>query len=190
MPKIAIFASGAGSNAAQILKHFKGNAKGVSVDCILSNKEQAGVAEVAQDFSVPFFYFSNEAFEQSTAIIHFLEERGVKWIVLAGFLRKISPAIIKAFPGGIINLHPSLLPRYGGKGMYGKYVHQAVLANKERESGITIHKVNEQFDEGEIIFQKSCKIDEQETLESLSLKIQGLEHEYFPGVIENLVLKG
>ena len=187
MSKIAIFASGAGSNARQIIEYLRKKNSSIQVDCIICNKENAGVLEVSRALNVPFFYFTNDLFVSGTELQNHLNNRGVEWIVLAGFLRKIAPSMINAFKDKIINIHPSLLPSYGGKGMYGDYVHQAVLEAKEKESGISIHLVNEKFDEGRILFQKSCKIDADETVESLSKKIHELEHQYYPRVIEAII---
>jgi len=187
MSKIAIFASGTGTNAARITEYFLQNNQSIHIDCFITNKANAGVYKVAERFDVPIFQFENSDFVKGDKLVNFLKERNISWIVLAGFLRKIAPTLIQNFNNKIINIHPSLLPNYGGKGMYGKYVHQAVLKNEESESGISIHLVNEAFDEGEILFQKSCSIEEGETVESLAKKIQQLEHHYFPKVIEERV---
>lgn len=189
MPKIAIFASGAGSNASQITNYFKQQNNNIKVDCFVTNKANAGIYKVAEQFNLPIFKFSNGEFEEANGLIEFLRERKVNWIVLAGFLRKIPLGLIEAFEGKMINLHPSLLPKYGGKGMYGKYVHEAVIKNEEKESGITIHLVNQNFDEGKILFQKSYKLSKEDTAASLAEKIQELEHECFPLVIEQQILR-
>ncbi len=189
MPKIAIFASGAGSNATQITNYFKKQKASILVDCFLTNKRSAGIYEVAEQLNLPIFQFDNIQFAEAMPVVELLRERGVEWIVLAGFLRKIPTKLIQEFEGKMMNLHPSLLPKYGGKGMYGRYVHESVIENKEKESGITIHLVNQNFDEGEILFQRSCELGEEETIDSLASKIQKLEHEYFPKVIEEQILK-
>lgn len=187
MSKIAIFASGAGSNADRILQFTKDLDSGVQVDCLLTNKKVAGIYEVAEKFDVPIFYFSNQDFLDSAKIVSLLQQRNIEWIVLAGFLRKIEAAIINAYNNKIFNLHPSLLPKYGGKGMYGKNVHKAVLEAGESESGISIHLVNSEFDKGEVIFQAKCAIEKGQTVEELAGKIQKLEHEYFPKTIVQFI---
>lgn len=188
MTKLAIFASGSGTNADQITSYFKSSQSEIEVDCILTNKKEAGVIAVAKKHRVPHFYFSNAFFENGEQVVDFLKDRKINWIILAGFLRKIVPEIIQHFPGRIINIHPSLLPQFGGKGMYGAKVHQAVIDHGEKESGISIHIVNENFDQGKIIFQKKCLLESEETAESLSKKVQLLEHRHFPEVIEKTVL--
>jgi len=187
MSKVAIFASGAGSNAKQIIRYLAKSQSLVCVDSLLTNKKEAGIYKVAEELDIPIHYFSNKNFEESKKIISLLKERGINWIVLAGFLRKIETKLIAAFPNRIINLHPSLLPKYGGKGMYGRFVHKAVLENQETESGISIHLVNEEFDEGAILFQAKCIIEKGQTVEELTQKIQKLEHEFFPKVIEEYI---
>lgn len=187
MSKIAIFASGNGSNAARLTHYFNSNVGSITIDCFVTNKKKAGIYDVAQKLAVPLFYFENQDFEKVEKLLSFLKSRGVNWIVLAGFLRKIPSDLIREYEGRIINLHPSLLPKFGGKGMYGKYVHQAVLENEESESGISIHLVNEEFDKGRILFQQNCLIEVGEDVASLTKKIQALEHEYFPRVIEETI---
>ena len=187
MSKIAIFASGAGSNASKIIEYFNANSRHAQVDCIATNQIEAGIHQVAAKFEVPIFYFDNSAFASGIEVNQLLQKREIEWIVLAGFLRKIPLSLIHAFPERIINLHPSLLPKYGGKGMYGSRVHKAVIENKEKESGISIHLVNEDFDKGKLLFQKTCNIDTNETFESLAQKVQVLEHTYFPKAIENAI---
>tara|TARA_R110000868_G_scaffold96065_2_gene264240 strand:+ start:869 stop:1453 length:585 start_codon:yes stop_codon:yes gene_type:complete len=188
MSKIAIFASGAGSNADRIIHFLTNKSSSIKVDCILTNKKSAGIYEVAKKFEIPIFYFSNSDFAKGTVVLDFLEKREVEWIVLAGFLRKIEPVLIEAFMNKIFNLHPALLPKYGGKGMYGKFVHEAVLAAGEKESGISIHLVNSDFDKGAILFQVKCDIANGQTVEGLAEKIQKLEHDNFPQVVEDYIL--
>ncbi len=187
MHKIAIFASGAGSNAKKIIEYFQGH-KLITVSLIICNKPGAGVLSIAEQAGIPTLLIEKEKFFRGNAYIVELKERGIGFIVLAGFLWKIPDALIKAYPGKIINIHPALLPNYGGKGMYGGFVHEAVIANKDKESGITIHYVDEHYDHGDIIFQARCTIEESDTPEMLANKIHLLEHEYYPKVIEKTIL--
>ncbi len=170
------------------MEHFKHNAE-AEVVLILTNNPQAYVLQRADNFEVPSHIFSRQEFYETDEVIRLLKNLQVDLIVLAGFLWLVPPSLLKAFPNKIINLHPSLLPKFGGKGMYGDFVHQAVLSAGEEESGITIHFVNEQFDEGEIIHQSRFKIDEGDTLELIKFKGQQLEHYHFPRVIESLLKK-
>lgn len=185
--RLAIFASGTGSNALNIIQFFK-NSNAVEVAFVLSNKEDAKIVESAKKEGVMVVVVSNNDVENATKIVELCQSNKIDYIILAGFLRKIPTELIAQFPNNIINIHPSLLPKYGGKGMYGANVHKAVLENKEQESGITIHFVNSEFDKGEIIAQFSCKLDADETLESLQEKIHQLEHANFPTVIKNTIL--
>lgn len=187
MANIAIFASGGGSNADRIIRYFQETDTTVSV--LISNKLSSGAVEKANALGILVRVFTKQQFEHPVEIINLLVELKVDLIVLAGFLLKINLDLITAFPDRIINLHPSLLPKYGGKGMYGKFVHQAVLLNKEKYSGISIHLVNEHFDEGRIIEQYKVEVEEQDTIESLSNKIQKLEHEYLPKAIKQYLFK-
>jgi len=186
--RIAIFASGSGSNAQKIMEHFKRNSE-AEVVLILTNNPQAYVLQRADNFEIPSHIFSRHEFYDTEDIIRLLKNLQVDLIVLAGFLWLVPPSLLKAFPNRIINLHPALLPKFGGKGMYGDYVHKAVLAANEEESGITIHFVNENFDEGEILHQSRFKIEPGDTLEMLKFKGQQLEHQNFPRVIESLLKK-
>lgn len=186
--RIAIFASGSGSNAQKIMEHFKRNSE-AEVVLILTNNPQAYVLQRADNFEVPSHIFTREEFYKTDNIIKLLKNLQVDLIVLAGFLWLVPENLLKAFPNKIINLHPALLPKYGGKGMYGDYVHKAVLAAGEEESGITIHFVNEKFDEGEILHQSRFKIEPGDTLEIIKFKGQQLEHQHFPRVIESLLKK-
>lgn len=188
MSKIVIFASGNGSNARQILRFLSEKKSPVQVVAIFTNKECAGIYDVAKQFSVPISFFSNAQFAHGVAVVSQLQHLQAEWIVLAGFLRKIESSLLQHYENRIINLHPSLLPKYGGKGMYGKYVHQAVLEASEKESGISIHLVNEEFDRGEILFQAKCEVEKGQTVAELAEKIQKLEHSFFPKVIEQTVL--
>lgn len=186
MVRIAIFASGTGSNAQKIIDHFR-NDPLVMVSLVVSNKPGAGVLNIAQRENIPSLIIEKERFFRGDGYVSALKERKIQWIILAGFLWKIPASLIHAFPGRIINIHPALLPKYGGKGMYGHFVHEAVIEAKEKESGITIHYVDEQFDHGKHILQLTCPVDEADTPETLAKKIQVLEHEHYPEVIARLV---
>jgi phosphoribosylglycinamide formyltransferase 1 len=187
MHKIAIFASGAGSNAKKIIDYFQKH-KLITVSLIACNKPGAGVLKIAEQAAVPTLLIEKEKFFRGNAYIDELKERGIGFIVLAGFLWKIPDALIKAYAGKIINIHPALLPNYGGKGMYGGFVHEAVITNKDKESGITIHYVDEHYDHGDIIFQARCTIEDGDTPEILATKIHLLEHAYYPKIFEETVL--
>jgi phosphoribosylglycinamide formyltransferase 1 len=186
--RIAVFASGSGSNAQKIMEHFK-RSPDAEVVLILTNNPQAYVLQRADNFEVPSHIFTRHEFYDTDDVIKLLKNLQVDLIVLAGFLWLVPLTLLKAFPNRIINLHPSLLPKYGGAGMYGDHVHNAILANKEEESGITIHFVNEMFDEGEIIHQSKFKIEPGDNLEMVKFKGQQLEHQHFPRVVENLLKK-
>jgi len=184
--RLAIFASGTGSNAQKIIDYFR-NRPGTSISLIVSNKPGAGVLEIADKEGIPYIIIEKERFFRGDAYLPELKNHQIDAIVLAGFLWKIPKALIKAFPHKIINIHPALLPKYGGKGMYGHFVHEAVIAAKERESGVTIHYVDEVYDHGAIIFQAYCTIESDDTPDSLAKKIQKLEHLHFPRVVEEWV---
>lgn len=186
MKKIAIFASGAGTNAAKIINHLKDHKK-IAVSLIVSNKADAGVFTIAAENEIASILLEKEKFFRGNAFADELKDAGIDFIILAGFLWKIPSALIKEFPDRIINIHPALLPKYGGKGMYGQSVHQAVIDNKETETGITIHFVDEQYDNGDIIFQAKCSVQENDTALSLAAKVQQLEHEHYPKLIEQIV---
>lgn len=188
MKRIAIFASGSGSNAQKIMEHFKKNSE-AEIALLLTNNPDAYVLQRADNFEIPSHVFDKQAFYHTDSILKLLNNLHIDLIVLAGFLWLIPENLLEAFPRRIINIHPALLPLYGGKGMYGKKVHQAILDNKEHESGITIHYVNEHFDEGEIIHQARFKIDKGDDLEMVMYKGQQLEHQYYPKIIENLIKK-
>lgn len=166
---IAIFASGSGTNAQRIIEFFEGR-KDVCVKILLSNNPEAYALVRAQNKNIPTFVFDKKTFRSSDDVVNNLKDLKIDWIILAGFLWLIPENLIKAFPNRIINIHPALLPNYGGKGMYGMKVHEAVIAAKEKESGISIHYVNEKYDEGEIIFQAKCGISEADTAEALAKK--------------------
>lgn len=186
MKNIAIFASGSGSNAQRIMEHFENNAE-ITVRVIVCNNPNAKVIERAAKFNVPVELISKHDFTQTQKVVNMLHNHQIDLVVLAGFLWLIPSNLIEAFPNKIINLHPALLPSYGGKGMYGMNVHHAVIANRESQSGITIHYVNAQYDEGKIIAQFICKIENGDTAEDLAKKIHILEHQNLPIVIENVI---
>lgn len=183
---IAIFASGSGTNAQHIIEYFSGNPD-ISVAVVLSNKKEAYVLQRAQKLNVPSFVFSALELKETDTIEKKLEENKIDFIVLAGFLLMVPSALINKFPDKIINIHPALLPKYGGKGMYGEHVHNAVITAGEKESGISIHYVNENYDEGNIIFQARCEVLKNDTPESLAARIHELEHKYYPVIIEKVI---
>jgi phosphoribosylglycinamide formyltransferase 1 len=184
--QLIIFASGAGSNAQQIINYFKGS-KLVNVALIVCNKPGAGVIYIAQKESIPVLMIERERFLKGDGYLPEINKTKPDLIILAGFLWKIPQSLIHAFPGKIINIHPALLPKYGGKGMFGQYVHESVLNAGEMESGITIHFVDEQYDNGDVIFQTACPIIEGDTPETLARRIHELEHLYYPKVIEDVL---
>jgi len=186
MTKIAIFASGSGSNAENIMQHFQ-CVEGVEVVLVLSNNPDAFVLERAEKRSVPTFIFSKEMLQNSTKVVDVLLKSNASIIILAGFLLKIPVSLVKLFPNRIVNIHPALLPKYGGKGMYGMNVHRTVVGNKEKESGITIHYVNEQYDQGDYIFQASCDVLSSDSPEIVQKKVQELEIIHFPKIIESIL---
>ena len=182
---IAIFASGTGSNTQKIIDTFKQNDL-IKIALIVCNKDGAGVLQIAEKENVPAILLERKKFfEDGYADV--LKEHNIDWIVLAGFLWKIPAVLIEKFRDKIINIHPALLPGFGGKNMYGNRVHETVLKSKEIESGITIHFVDEIYDNGKIIFQAKCKVDENETTESLAKKIHELEHLHYPLIIKKLL---
>ena len=183
--KLAIFASGAGSNAQKIIDHFRNHPQ-IRVSLILCNKPEAGVLTIAQNEGIAHVLINKEQY-QLDGYTSFLKENGIDFIILAGFLRKIPPALIAAYPRRIINIHPALLPFYGGKGMYGHFVHEAVVAAGEKKTGITIHYVDEQYDHGDIIFQATCGVNTTDTADTVAQKVHQLEHEHFPRVIESVI---
>ncbi|MBN1119026.1 MAG: phosphoribosylglycinamide formyltransferase [Bacteroidales bacterium] len=188
MSNIAIFASGSGSNAQNIIEYFQ-NSKNTHVKCILCNSLKAFVLERARNLNVNSFVFDRKGFYNENKVLDYLKSQEIDIVVLAGFLWLIPENLIKAYPNKIINIHPALLPKYGGKGMYGMHVHQAVVDNNEQESGITIHYVNERYDEGDIIFQAKCKVDSTDTPDDVARKVHELEYKHFPRVIEQVILK-
>lgn len=187
MKRIVILASGSGTNAENIIKYLEKN-DAVSVSLVLSNKKDAKVLERAKKLAVECGSFDRNLFGDVNGLLKILKERA-DYIILAGFLWKIPQFIIDAFPNKIINIHPALLPKYGGKGMYGMRVHNAVVENGDKETGITIHLVNENYDEGAILFQKKVAISSTDTPENVAKKIHLLEYEYFPQIIEKVILE-
>jgi formyltetrahydrofolate-dependent phosphoribosylglycinamide formyltransferase len=186
--RIAIFASGAGSNAQKIIDHFR-NSSLAKVTLVVCNKPGAGVLNIAEKNNIPTIIIEKEQFFRGNAYTDELIEQKIDFIVLAGFLWKIPGSLLKVYPQRIINIHPALLPNYGGKGMYGSLVHEAVLNAKEKESGITIHYVDEHYDNGDVILQVKCPILENDTPEILAHRIHALEHANYPVVIEELISK-
>ena len=188
MKKIAIFASGSGSNAENIINYFQNDAENV-VKIVFCNKPDAYVLERAKRLSVPTFVFGREDFYHSDMVLNELKRLDIDMIVLAGFLWKVPDAIIEAYRERVVNIHPALLPSYGGKGMYGMKVHESVIAAGEKESGITIHYVNDHYDEGATIFQARCEITPEDTPDTLAEKVHALEYEHFPRVIKEVLEK-
>ncbi|MEJ6982153.1 phosphoribosylglycinamide formyltransferase [Pedobacter sp. P351] len=186
--RIAIFASGSGSNAQKIMEHFKKH-NDAEVAIVLTNNPDAFVLQRADNFEIPTHIFNRQEFYQTETVVDLLKSLQVDLVVLAGFLWLVPESLLKTFPNKIINIHPALLPKYGGKGMYGDKVHQSILDNREEESGITIHFVNECFDEGEIIHQSRFKIEKGDDLEMIKFKGHQLEHLHYPKVIEQLLKK-
>ncbi|MGB0522440.1 MAG: phosphoribosylglycinamide formyltransferase [Flammeovirgaceae bacterium] len=184
---IAILASGTGSNAVKIIQHVQANYAEVQLS-VWSNKKDAPVLDKAAGFDVPAHTFSRAEFRDPAQVLAQFQAQAVDLIVLAGFLWLVPAHMVKAYPNRIINIHPALLPKYGGKGMYGMNVHQAVKANQETESGITIHFVNEHYDEGQVIFQTSCALQPEDSAREIAQKVLKLEHEHFPKVVERFIL--
>ena len=198
MKRIVLFASGSGSNAEKIAAYFVGNAD-VDVSFILTNNPKAGVIdrfrtgplrrEPITELHVPVLLFDRTTFYDTNRIGQFLQQQRIDMIVLAGFMWLMPADLVRTFPGRIINIHPALLPKFGGKGMYGHFVHEAVVAAGETESGITIHFVNEQYDEGQIIFQASCPVLPTDTPDDLARRIQTLEHAHYPRIVADVLTR-
>lgn len=186
MKHIAIFASGGGSNAQKIIDHFAESDE-IKIVTLLSNKADAFALERAEKHNIPTRVFDRPTFRETDEIVDYLKSLKVDLIVLAGFLWLVPKNLVNAFPNKIINIHPALLPKYGGKGMHGMHVHTAVAEAKEKESGITIHYVNERYDEGNVIFQAKCKLTQNDHPNEIAAKVLKLEHEHFPKVIEQLL---
>jgi phosphoribosylglycinamide formyltransferase 1 len=184
MKNIAIFASGGGSNALKIIEHFH-ESTDIKVALIVSNQSNAGVLSIATAYGIPFLVIEKTYFHNSQTFLEDLKSVDIQYIVLAGFLLLVPNYLVTSFP--IINIHPALLPKYGGKGMYGRYVHEAVKTAGETQSGITIHAVNERYDEGQILFQTTCELLPEDTAFDIAQKVLALEHTHFPSVIEQWV---
>ena len=191
LQRLVLFASGSGSNAEEIVRHFAGSAT-VEIPLILTNNPQAGVIERARrgfgcGQHIPVLVFDKPAFRESHRIVQLLVDQRIDLIVLAGFMWLVPPALVEAFPGRIINIHPALLPKFGGKGMFGHHVHEAVVTAGETESGITIHFVNEHYDEGQIIFQATCPIIPSDTPDDVAAKVHALEYAHYPRVVADVL---
>jgi phosphoribosylglycinamide formyltransferase-1 len=186
--KLGIFASGAGTNAEAIMAYFKVHPT-IGVALLLSNNPHAGALGRASKFGIPSMIFDRTQFRENGEVLLRLKQAGVTHVVLAGFLWLIPQDILKAFPQRIINIHPALLPKFGGKGMYGSKVHESVIAAGEKETGITIHEVNEHFDEGKVLFQATCQVLPGDNHEAIAQKVHALEHAHFPKVIEDWILE-
>jgi phosphoribosylglycinamide formyltransferase 1 len=184
--RIAVLASGSGSNAQNIADYFK--EKQIEVTCILSNNPEAYVLQRAKKLGIESVVFTKEQFKETDFVVDYLTQKNIDLVVLAGFLWLVPTNLIEAFPNKIVNIHPALLPKFGGKGMYGDKVHKAVVAAKERESGITIHFVNQHYDQGAIIAQYKTQISEKDDYLAVAQKIHELEYEFFPKEIENIAL--
>jgi len=188
MKRIAIFASGSGSNAQRIMEHFKRN-KEMEVALVLCNKPDAYVLQRADNFEVPTHVFTKDELLHTNSIDNLLKNLEIDILVLAGFMWLLPERFIQNYPKRIVNIHPALLPKHGGAGMFGRKVHESVLKSKDPETGITIHYVNENFDEGEIIYQSRCIVDKNDDLEKLAYKVHQLEHIHYPKIIEDLLKK-
>lgn len=184
--KMAIFASGSGSNAAQIMQHFKQSIL-AQVALVVCNKKGAGVIGIAEKEAIPVLMIEKDPFMYGDGYVPQLQAAGIELVILAGFLWKVPQTLIDAFPRRIINIHPALLPKYGGKGMYGHHVHSAVHGAGETESGITIHYVDEHYDHGDVIFQTTCTLEPADDPHAIAAKVLKLEHHHYPRVIEQLV---
>jgi phosphoribosylglycinamide formyltransferase-1 len=186
MKNLVIFASGAGTNAQNIMKYFQ-NDTGVKVRLVISNNPRAGVLKIAEQAGIPTLVIDKHTLYETTEVLDLLTALPADLIVLAGFLWKVPDALVSAFSGRIINIHPALLPKYGGKGMYGMRVHEAVISSGDQQSGITIHFVNEKYDEGEMILQKQCPVTPEDTPGSLAQKVHQLEYRWYPETIAKLL---
>ncbi len=184
--KLAIFASGKGSNAEKIIQ-FLENHNNIHVSLIVSNKPTAGVLDIASRFNIPTLLIDRKKFMESDEYVQIIKNQGITHIILAGFLLKVPDNLIQAYTNKIVNIHPALLPAYGGKGMYGEHVHQAVIQAGEKESGITIHLVDEEYDHGKTLFQAKVEVFPNDTPDTLAEKVHRLEHEHYPKVIEKWV---
>lgn len=188
MKHIAIFASGSGSNAEKIADYFTDRTD-VDITLIVSNNPKAGVIDRARRLHIPVLLFDRPTFYQTDRVVQLLQNQNVDLIVLAGFMWLIPENLVAAYPNRMLNIHPALLPKFGGKGMYGHFVHEAVVAAGETESGITIHYVNDRYDEGDIVFQATCAIEAQDTPDDVARKVQQLEHLHYPAIVADVLKK-
>lgn len=189
MKRLAIFVSGSGTNMERIGQHFSQHPE-IKVALMVCSDPKAAALQRAKKLGIEAIVIDKHSFHKGGKLLKLLQEKQIDWLILAGFLWLVPAELVGAFPNRILNIHPALLPAYGGKGMYGEKVHQAVIQNREKQSGITIHYVNNNYDEGNIVFQQSLDIAANETPESLAQRIHQLEHKFYPGVIERLVLEG
>lgn len=186
--RLALLASGNGTNVQQVTEYFQSNPdSGIVVDCIIYNRKEAYVATRAEKLGVEAFYMNKDDFFGGNRVVDLLRQRQIDYVILAGFLLLIPANLLKAYPGHIVNIHPALLPKYGGKGMYGNHVHEAVVAACEKETGITIHLVDEEFDHGRVLFQASCSVEPGDTAEAVAAKVHLLEKEHYPRVIHQFI---
>ncbi len=189
--RLAIFASGGGSNAAAIMRYFAPHKnKNIVVCLVVSNRAKAGVVAIAESFNVACIIIQQNELANPDMLIKQLQQKGITHIALAGFLQKFPEAILKLYPSKVINIHPALLPKYGGKGMYGHHVHEAVKLNGEGKTGISIHLVNEVYDEGKVLFQEYCEVSETDTATDIAARVLKLEHLHFAPVIESWIIEG
>lgn len=188
MTNIALFASGGGSNARKIIEHFKGSSV-ARVALVVSNKPNAGVLAIAAEHGIPTQIIDRQGFYETEGILEVLEKQKIDFVVLAGFLWLVPGYLVRAFPRRMLNIHPALLPKFGGKGMYGHYVHEAVKATGERETGMTIHFVNEHYDDGDLVFQAKCPVSPDDLPEDIARNVLALEHRFFPAIIEKVILE-
>ncbi|MFN0173754.1 MAG: phosphoribosylglycinamide formyltransferase [Saprospiraceae bacterium] len=186
--KLAIFASGGGSNARKIIEHFKDSTVG-RVALVVSNKRNAGVLTIAETHEIPTQIIERQGFYETEEILEILKAHKIDFVVLAGFLWLVPTYLVRAFPRRILNIHPALLPKFGGKGMYGHHVHEAVKSAGETETGMTIHFVNEHYDDGDIVFQAKCPVAMEDSPEDIARNVLALEHRFFPEIIENVILE-
>ncbi len=187
MTNIAVFASGGGSNARKIIEHFKDSSVG-KVALVVSNKPNAGVLTISAEHGIPTQIIDRQSFYETEDILKTLEKHKIGLVVLAGFLWLVPGYLVRAFPQRILNIHPALLPKFGGKGMYGHHVHEAVKAAGETETGMTIHFVNEQYDDGDIVFQARCPVAAEDSAEDIARNVLVLEHRFYPTIIEKVIL--
>lgn len=187
MNHLAVFASGSGTNAGNIIKYFEKEPE-ISISCICTNRQDAFVIERAKSFHIPYLVFTRDDFYHQSTVLDYLKDKKTDWIILAGFLWLVPESLIRNYPGRIINIHPALLPKYGGKGMYGNHVHQAVIDAGESHSGITIHYIDNEYDRGDIIFQAKCPVYPYDTADTLAARIHELEYEHYPRVIKEAIM--